>query len=239
MRDLHLQVPMLTRTPNRRHSRPGTALAETLLALPFLFLITLFIVYFGRSYVWMQRTHIADRYQAWREAGHTPGPGPDEPRGHPQINDAFFGETADAIGHGGHHGFPDDAPARWGDEAAKLSDDAGDLARAMRDNMSSGRTSGFSITHNSSNKILQQFDGPIRANHTVQDHDWKHVNGFPFRGGPWDQIGPHATNVDSIRDIFYKDFDDTLRDMGDNPFANMMRSLYLDLPGYRGPVVWP
>jgi hypothetical protein len=143
-----------------RHTRRGTALAETLLALPFLFLITLFIVYFGRSYVWMQRTHIADRYQAWREAAHTPGPGVDHLRGHPQINDAFFGETADAIGHGGSHWFPDDAPARWADAAAMLSDDAGNLARAMRDNMAKGRTAGFSVTHNSSNKVLQQFDGP-------------------------------------------------------------------------------
>ena len=45
-------------------------MAESLLALPFLMIILLFIWYFGRNSVRVQRTHVIDRYEAWREVGY-------------------------------------------------------------------------------------------------------------------------------------------------------------------------
>ena len=84
----------------RHHNKHrGTAMAETILALPFLMLILLFLVYFGRNSVRVERTHMMDRYEAWREAGHGPGPRPDDPRGHPQMNDTWFNNNATTITH--------------------------------------------------------------------------------------------------------------------------------------------
>ena len=65
------------------------------------------------------------------------------------------------------------------------------------------------------------------------------INGFRHRGEAYDQTGPRASNLGSIRDIFYEDWDQSLDGMSGPTaaFASMIRGLYLDLPGYRGPDV--
>lgn len=224
----------------RQHTnRRGTAMAETVLALPFLMLILLFILYFGRSSVRVERTHIMDRYDAWRQAGHGPGPHPDDTRGHPQMNDTWFNENATAIGHTSHGSFPDEAPLLWLDRSGQRTDDAGLLATEMWEQMARGRTARFTTRQDTSNIFLERFNGDIHASHTVQDHDWKFVNGFRHRAGPWDARGPHAHNLSPLRDLFYEAFDSTLEGMSDtqNPLASTIRGLYLDIPGYAGPKV--
>ncbi len=215
-------------------------MAETVLALPFLILILLFIFYFGRNSVRVERTHMMDRYEAWRMAGHGPGPRHDDTRGHPQMNDTWFNNNATSIRHEAHNAFPDDAPSRWEDEAGRRTDDAGMLVREMIDTLARGQTSRFTTRHDTENKLLKQFNGDMNATHTVQDHDWKYVNGFPHRAGPWDGRGPGAHIHGPLRDLFYEAFDSTLEGMSDalNPLARTMRSLYLDVPGYRGPKVY-
>ncbi|MEX2216234.1 MAG: hypothetical protein WD768_19140 [Phycisphaeraceae bacterium] len=230
---------MLTTTPRHLRRTRGTAMAESLLALPFLMLILLFIIYFGRNSVRVQRTHVVDRYEAWREAGHGPGPRADDVRGHPQINDAFFANKSDSIGHSGSGYFPPEAPQRWADYAGQRLPEAGELAQEMIDDLARGRTAHFSTRFDSKNKILETFNGPINATHTVQGNDWKYVNGFKHRGEAYDQTGPYSSNLPAVRDIFYEDWDQSLESMSDqsNPFAKVLRGLYLDLPGYRGPKV--
>ncbi len=217
----------------------GTAMAETLLALPFLLLILLFVLYFGRESVRVERTHMMDRYEAWRQAGHGPGPHPDDVRGHPQMNDAFFAEHADSLGFSSSGAFPDAAAREWEQEAGNRSDDAGELARMMIENLAGGRTVHASSTHTTTNKLLQQFNGPARATHTTMDHDWKFVNGIGRRGGAWDQRAPYASNLGSLRDVFYQEFDTAFAAMTGNPFAAAVRSLYLSHPEYRGPNIDP
>jgi hypothetical protein len=230
--------PPKSRTRNRVRSK-GTAMVESLLALPFIMLILLFIMYFGRNSTRIQRVRVMDRYEAWQTAGHGPGPSVNHHRGHSHMNDTFFEHTAASIGHSGNNGFPDDARDRWVQEVGSIHDQAGELAQAMHDNMASGTTAHFSTSFAHSNKLLKRFAGSIKHTHTVQDHDWKFVNGFGRGGGPWDQRGPGANNLDSLRDVFYDDWDNTLDGMGDsgNGMADMLRSLYLSSPGYRGPEV--
>jgi len=224
----------MTRT--RQH---GTALAETILAMPFLCLILLFIMYFGRNSVRVERTHMMDRYEAWREAGAGPGPYPDAPRGHPLLNDTWFDNTATSVGHSADGSFPSDAPEQWIDEAGQRTDEAGDLAQKMWENMARGRSVYVTSRHDTTNNILQRFNGDVRAAHTVQGHDWKYINGFRHRADAYDQTGPYAHNINSVRDVFYEQFDQTLEGMSDqqNPLAKTIRGLYLDSPGYRGPKV--
>ena len=230
----------MTRTPSRNWThRRGTAMAETLLALPFLLLILLFVLYFGRESVRVEKTHMMDRYEAWRQAGYGPGPHPDTPRGHPQMNDAFFAEHADAVGFSSSGHFPDTAAQQWEQEAGNRSDDAGELARMMIENLARGRTVHATSQHDTTNKLLQQFNGPVRATHTTMDHDWKFVNGVGRRGGAWDQTGPYASNLGSLRDVFYQEFDTAFAAMTGNPFAAAVRSLYLSHPEYRGPNIDP
>lgn len=219
--------------------RKGTALAETILALPFLMLILLFIMYFGRNSVRVERTHMMDRYDAWRQAGHGPGPRTDDPAGHPQMNDAWFNSNATRISHSGTNAFPDDASMQWIDEAGQRTDEAGELAQEMYEQMARGRTSNFTTRHDTTNILLERFNGDVRSTHTVQDHDWKFINGFRHRGNVYDQVGPYAHNLRSVRDVFYEEFDRTLEGMSDqqNPLARTIRDLYLDIPPYRGPEV--
>jgi len=224
-----------------RHHR-GTAMAETVLALPFIMLILLFIAYFGRNSVRVERTHMMDRYEAWREAGHGPGPAPDDPRGHPQMNDTWFNNNATAITHASTDLFPDDAPQQWIDEASQRTNEAGDLADKMVETLARGRTSQFSTRHDTANILLQQFNGPVNARHTVQGNDWKYINGYKHRAEEYiadQKRGPYANNLDPLRDLFYESFDQTLEGMSDsqNPLARTIRGLYLDTPGYRGPKV--
>ena len=220
----------------------GTAMTETILALPFLLLIMLFIAYFGRSSVRVERTHMMARYQAVRSASQGPGPRPDVDNTHEQMNDTWFNNTADNTNFSGHTIFPEDAYQRWQDAAARRSDDAGSLLDQMWENFQSyaqGTTANVSSRHNSSNKFLEMFNGDVNASHTVQDGDWKFINGYKHRADSYDPNGTQVHNLNTLRDIFYDGFDSTLEGMSDaqNPLASTIRTLYLNSNGYRGPEV--
>lgn len=222
-----------------RNTRRGTAMFEMLLAMPFVMLILLFIWYFGRNSVRVQRNQGMTRYQAWHAAGHGPSPTVDHVNGHPQMNDAFYGNSADAIRHSGNGNFPDDATDRWIDYATQVDERSGQLAAEMQESLAGGRTAHFSTDHNTTNKFLAVFNGPVRDTYTVIDHDWKFVNGANLRADAYHQKGPNASNLGPIRDAFYDDFDQGLESLDDsgNPFAQTLRGLYLNNPGYRGPEV--
>ncbi len=226
------------KTTNRlRQSRLGTAMFEMLLALPFLLIILLFLWHFGRNSVRVQRNQGMTRYQAWREAGHGPAPSVDHVHGHPQMNDTFYGNSADSIGHSGHGGFPEDAGDAWIEYAREHDERSADLAAEMLEGLASGRTANFATRHNTSNKFLEMFNGAVRDTYTVIDHDWKYVNGARMRADAYNQHGPNASNLGPIRDAFYDEFDQGLQDQSENPFADTIRGLYLNNPAYRGPKV--
>lgn len=216
------------------HHHRGTALFEALLALPFIMLILLFVVYFGQGSVRVQRTQVMDRYQAWQEAGHGPGPSANDLRGNTQLNDTFYDNTGDGIRHSGHQGFPTHGIDRWIDDTRTFDDDAGQLAEEMHEQMARGRHAHFNVHFEHNNKLLQKFEGPIRHGHTVQDHDWRYRNGYPRGAGAYDLRGPGADNLDPLKDTFYLDFHDALPD---NAMSDMIKGLYLGNPTYRGPEV--
>jgi|GEM_PF-3167311 len=221
----------------------GTAMTETILALPFLLLIMLFIAYFGRSSVRVERTHMMARYQAVRSASQGPGPRPDVDNTHEQMNDTWFNNTADNTNFSGHTIFPEDAYQRWQDAAARRSDDAGSLLDQMLNDYSGGSTAQVTSRHNSSNKFLEMFNNDVHATHTVEDGDWKYVNGYPLwiqenvdyscphcghhgvhhrwdmpiggrtPAGPYDACRLGRTNANALRDTFYEGFDSTLEAM--------------------------
>lgn len=222
-----------------KHGRRGTAMFEMLLALPFILIVLAMIWHFGRNSVRVQRNQGMTRYQAWREAGHGPSPSVDHVNGNPQMNDTFFGNSADTINHSGNSYFYDDASDQWTEYARQISDQTGQLAAEMVEGLASGRTATFATRHDTSNRFLSKFNGAVRDSHTVIDHDWKFVNGANWRADSYNQTGPRASNLGPIRDAFYDDFDQGLEGLADadNPFARTVRGLYLNDPGYRGPEV--
>ena len=217
----------------------GTAMTETILALPFLLIILLFITYFGRQGVNVERTHMMSRYQAWRSSAEGPGPRPHVNGSHEQMADTWFNNNSSNLNFDGHSYFPDDASQRWLDAAGQRSDDAGMLLQDLLDALPRGTTANVSSRHETSNKITSVFTGNVQASHTVFDNDWKYVNGYRHRADQYDASGSMTHNLHSLRDIFYKGFDSTLEGMSDiqNPLASTIRSLYLNVSGYRGPEV--
>ncbi len=228
---------MLRSTERQR----GTAMTETILALPFLLIILLFITYFGRQSVNVERTHMMSRYQAWRSSAQGPGPRPHVNGSHQQMADTWFNNNSGSLSFDGHNAFPNGAAQRWQDAAARRSDDAGMLLDDMLDALPRGTTANVSSRHETTNKITEVFTGNVQAAHTVLDNDWKYVNGYRHRADQYDtrDRGSMTHNLHSLRDLFYEGFDSTLESMSDaqNPLASTIRSLYLDLGGYRGPKV--
>jgi len=223
----------------------GTAMTETILALPFLLLILLFIAYFGRSSVRVERTHMLAKDLAVRIASQGRGV-PTDPffatgtRG--EMNETWFNGTADRLTGNFHSNFPDDAYQRWQDGAARRSDDAGSLLDQMWIDFqyhAQAVTAHITSRHNSSNKFLELFNGDVHASHTVQNGDWKFINGYKHRADSYDPNGSQVHNLNTLRDIFYDGFDSTLEGMSDaqNPLASTIRTLYLNSNGYRGPEV--
>lgn len=217
----------------------GTAMTETILALPFLLIILLFITYFGRQSVNVERTHMMSRYQAWRSSAEGPGPRPHVNGSHEQMADAWFNNNSSSLSFDGHSAFPDDASQQWQDGAARRSDDAGMLLDDLIDALPRGTTAIVSSRHDTTNKITGVFTGDVQSSHTVFDNDWKFVNGYRHRASQYDLSGSMTHNLNSLRDLFYDGFDGTLEGMSDaqNPLASTIRSLYLGLGGYRGPKV--
>jgi hypothetical protein len=235
--------PIRHRTSHIAHrTSRGAAMSEMVLAMPFLILILSFIIYFGRGVTRVQHAEVMDRYEAWREAAKGgPGPHVDDDHGHTLLNQAFFADNAQSIGHSGSDYFPDDAPQELSDQAHQASDPAGDLADTDIQRFPKGRTVAFSVRHDETVRVWQPFQGAIHHHHTRLDGDWRFADYWHKNDdGTWDPRRPGVSVLPALRDVFYKNFDDGLVDLAqeDNSIAKLIRQLYLDEPDYRGPTVY-
>jgi len=220
-------------------------MSEMVLVLPFIVLVLAYVFYFGRGMVRVQRAHVMDRYEVWRQVERTPaGPRYSEPNGlphGPQLNDTFFAGNAASINDAHHtwHYFPDDAPQELVQQIITYSGDAALLAQEAQEAFPKGRSIGFTTRHDETIPLWKPFNGQLRHRFTRLDNEWKFANnwteagpdGWHSGGGPW--------MMPEIRDVFITEFDGVMEGLenGGNYIARRIRWIYLRKPSYRGPTV--
>lgn len=223
------------------HTR-GSAMSEMVLCMPFLILILSFLIYFGRGVVRMQHTQVMDRYESWRQAARgAPGPHADHTKGHTLLNQTFFADKAQSIGHYNDNYFPDDAPDELIDAASQVSNDAADLADTLIDRSPKGRRVRVSSTYSETVKVWQPFQRTSRHQHTRLNSDWRFADHWRRNSdGEWVPRKPGVSVLASLRDEFYDAWDKDLEVLAqdENSIARLIRRLYLNEPGYRGPTVY-
>ncbi|MEM8784184.1 MAG: hypothetical protein AAGE65_15220 [Planctomycetota bacterium] len=93
----------MNRSSNRlRPRRRGVAMIETVLTLPFIFVLLALIMYCGVSMLRWHRVSTVDRYEAWRATAYAPGPHAPAAGGGvfdaSDLGDAFFPVTVSGSG---------------------------------------------------------------------------------------------------------------------------------------------
>jgi hypothetical protein len=188
----------------RRH---GTALPETLLVLPILFVIAALVLYFGRGMLRVQHTQVMDRAEAWRgvtyhddgTVSHTtrdgaldvalqprnfnltdlpPTPPHGDAAGGRQLNQAFLGNKASDLDGDTRAGFDDIAGDTVITEADLYSADTGALARAQIGALPTSQRTHFTTTYPTERGVWSRFNGGIYHGSTRIGHDWAYVNGW-------------------------------------------------------------
>ena len=245
------------------HTR-GAVMSEMVFVLPLLLVITSLVIWFGLLAVRVQHTQVMARYETWRSVAEAPGPTVDELNGNPQMNSAFFASKAAELSHTlDDNQFPTDSYDQLVTDAGRLSGDAGNLAEALmyappdgtNIRMSHARREGFKVTYTTDIPLWRGFEGPIRRHTARIGTEWSYTNAWAASSDLWAAGGSHTSDhARALRDIFLKDFDDQLDaiDGDTNPeypgdstqvpsgqaLAGFVRSLYLQEPAYRGPIVY-
>ncbi|MHB1157203.1 MAG: hypothetical protein ACYC26_10230 [Phycisphaerales bacterium] len=252
-----------TRNPQSAIRNRAAVMSEMVFVMPLLLVITSLVIWFGLLAVRVQHTQVMARYETWRTVAEAPGPTVDDPNGNPQLNSAFFASKAAELSHTiDDNLFPTDSYDQLVTDAGRLSNDAGNLAEALMyappDNagirMSHARREGFKVTYTTDIPLWRSFEGPIRRHTARIGTEWSYTNAWNAAGDLWASGGSHTSDhARALRDVFLKDFDDQLDaiDGDTNPeypgdstqvpsgqaLAGFIRSLYLQEPAYRGPIV--
>lgn len=174
------------------HRQHGTAMMETVLVLPLVFVILALLFFFGQSMTRLQRSSVTDRYEAWRQTQYGPGPGaefgklPSEFGDADLLNQAFFAGNASELDVEDRAGRinvsePTDIVASAAMSIASPSDIpayspdvAGEMIEQRILHSPAWWRVGLATEHTSDVPFYQRFAGPIRHQHTVIDGDWSY-----------------------------------------------------------------
>lgn len=210
------------------HRQHGTAMMETVLVLPLVFVILALLFFFGQSMTRLQRSSVTDRYEAWRQTQYGPGPGaefgklPSEFGDADLLNQAFFAGNASELDVEDRAGRinvsePTDIVASAAMSIASPSDIpayspdvAGEMIEQRILHSPAWWRVGLATEHTSDVPFYQRFAGPIRHQHTVIDGDWSN--------GSWiEQLnrGDREILHNTLLDDVYFDGDDDLYDGDD------------------------
>ena len=170
--------------------RRGTAMSEMVLVLPLLLVVFMLALYFGRGMVRVQHTRVIDRYEAWRapvpasrrlfdgdpaSPYDTFGPHPHSPPDatHRMLNQAFLDELASQLSVDSDRLYGGWAVQRWIDAAADRSEDAGDLADEMAQQLGVGWRVKVSSEYDETVRMYERFNGPNQSSHALRADDWR------------------------------------------------------------------
>jgi len=251
--------PMHRSNARSAHTR-GAVMMETVLIMPIIFLLLLFLLYYGLSLAQLQRASVQDRYEAWRMVHYGYGPRASglDMTTHPaydgtgQINNTFWAGNADAITHGTNTRFPEDTRQRMLDEARRASADSGNYAEhLLYRELRHGRRVWFATTEEHDSAYLQGdvYNSPVQHAHARIGTEWKYMDGLWLRDdGQWVYLQPYhrsdpdlarlgpENNGDAVRFVFLLDLDDPMR-QATGSIADVVRTYYRRFPQYVGPDV--
>lgn len=211
-------VTTVRRRTNVRLSatRSGAAMAEMVLAIPFILLILTLLIFFGRGMVRVQHTQVVDRYEAWRinanVSYHEPGvPHPAIPRppyadtstGSAMLNTTFFADHASEILVHGSNNLPGEALGLLIGQTAAFSGDAGAVASNVYYSLPSGLSYNVTVRHPHTLRIWQVFGTDIIHSHTLATQDWRYINGWREAFYRWENLGAlGATGMQRINENY-------------------------------------
>lgn len=215
-------------------------MAEMVLALPFVLVILVLLIFFGRGVVRVQHAMVMDRYEAWRRATGAPGPqfheGTDNGE---QLNATFFGGKAAGVRSESDNYFPRDANNLLIDAAAQYPSLAGEIAYAHIYSADRGRAGRFATSHREPNRLMDYIDRPIESDHVRIGNEWAWVNGWRVNdAGGWERRGSGPPDILAASRIHFADFDQAFAELGQsNAAARRLRDFYDFVPPYIGPDV--
>lgn len=231
----------LRHLPRPQPPRRGTVMIETVLVLPLIVTVLALIFYFGWAMPHLQRAAMVDRYAAWRQVTHAPGPAATADST-AQLNTTFFAGKAASLQLLQQVGFPTAARQAWLAEAAALDPNVGRLARSAAQAWPAGREVSVQLEYNATTPLGRFLQGTIRHHHVRLGNEWKYVNRMHL--SPTDEKWhpmprPVLSLSPYLRQIFFPNLDAALRplDQRGNAIAHALRQDYAAQPPYAGPAL--
>ncbi len=233
-----------TRRRTARRSR-GAVMVETVLILPFIMVMIVLIIYLGWNFRRAAQVTNMDRYAVWEEV--TPGaPGPDTQRQpdtmrNPRLNAAFYGLNGDlAETLDEHRDVRRYVPQGHEDLRDSQADETYSYYDEFLERNRAALYERFSAEHEHIADLLESMNmSELTRNsegHSRMDGDWRYVNGVRLLNGQWRPAGYRVTPGQSLREVFYAEFDDGLEPYTDNNrLADAIQRFYLAYPNYIGP----
>lgn len=237
----------------RRHA--GTAMLETVLVLPLVFVILGLVFFFGSAFEREQQQRILARYDVARASNQATPLAPATAAGlngqEAAMNELFFEGHADFVDIDW-----DSYLSPAGQEliglAANRSVPTGDLAAGIVNGAQRGTKIKLSVDFARSNRIFEAVNGPIRRRSVHPGPSWAYADAMQQTDGVNLVTPPLTANwvyhrthhqlraAVRVRDVFYLDYDRQLDNFAE-PATHMVSlirgMLYARQPGYRGPTV--
>ncbi len=207
--------------------RRGAVMMEFVLIIPLVMIILALLFYMGRLVVRVHHASVMARYETWRQVAQGPGPSSNDPLGHPQLNEAFFGGNASTIRHAVDDGaFPEEPYQDLITAASTQSSDARTLADALvyhsGGNMrnSHGHREGFHVMHDNTidtwdrliavtgSDVENPERSPLTRRHVRIGTDWPYTNDWRASDTQWrDTWGVDPHPLRARRDAFWLPWD--------------------------------
>jgi hypothetical protein len=176
-----------------RRRAVGSAMTETVLVLPLVFVVLALLFFFGRGMTRVQRANVSDRYEAWRQAQYASAPGVSFDKHNRNfgtggmLDDTFFGGNADALDVAERAGRVNvsepleilaeeiTAIAGSGAPTGYEPSSAEDYVRALHRRAPAWWRIDLSTQHRTDVPLYSRFADTVHHQHTVIDGDWAFV----------------------------------------------------------------
>lgn len=198
-----------TGRPRRpRWHRPGTAMTEFVLTLPFLAVITGLTFFFGWSLMHKHQVLVADRYSAWQRI--ETGSWPSEEK----LNEIVFDDKASSVSLNSSAGIGETAEDLAAEAGAFGARTEGLASELLLHRLPRGRHARVTAEFDANQALWERFSGAVTHRHGREGITWRR-----------DEVNCWRT----LRDLYYSDFDDGLLRVPPpaERMAEMVRGLYL------------